>query len=63
MRCFQILCALVLSTASFFANPDLPSDFLTKEFHKGRREKLREKLPANSVAVFLQAPCATVPMM
>ncbi|MCI0751665.1 MAG: aminopeptidase P family protein [Flammeovirgaceae bacterium] len=33
-------------------NPDLPADFLTKEFHKERRDKLREKLPANSVAVF-----------
>jgi Xaa-Pro aminopeptidase len=31
---------------------DMPADFLTKEFHKERREKLREKLPANSVAVF-----------
>lgn len=33
-------------------NPDLPSDFLSKEFHKQRREQLRQKLPANSVAVF-----------
>jgi Xaa-Pro aminopeptidase len=33
-------------------NPDLPSDFLSKDFHKERRQKLREKLPAKSVAVF-----------
>ncbi|HEX5171366.1 MAG TPA: aminopeptidase P family protein [Cyclobacteriaceae bacterium] len=33
-------------------NPDLPSDFLSKDFHKERREKLREKLPPKSVAVF-----------
>jgi len=30
----------------------LPSDFLSKEFHKERRAALRAKLPANSVAVF-----------
>lgn len=32
-------------------NADLPSDFLSKEFHSERRQKLRDKLPANSVAV------------
>ncbi|MEO5601411.1 MAG: aminopeptidase P family protein [Cyclobacteriaceae bacterium] len=31
---------------------DLPNDFLTKQFHKDRRLKLREKLPPNSIAVF-----------
>ena len=31
---------------------DLPNDFLTKAFYKDRRDKLREKLPANSVTVF-----------
>ena len=31
---------------------DLPSDFLNQDFHRGRREALREKLPPNSVAVF-----------
>ena len=37
-------------------NSDLPTDFLTKEFHKDRREKLRAKLPLNSVAVFFANP-------
>ncbi|MFN6088366.1 MAG: aminopeptidase P N-terminal domain-containing protein, partial [Cyclobacteriaceae bacterium] len=37
-------------------NSDLPTDFLTKEFHKDRREKLRAKLPVNSVAVFFASP-------
>ncbi|NBP67182.1 MAG: aminopeptidase P family protein [Cytophagia bacterium] len=41
---------LVLSVAA--QNNDLPEDFLSKEWHAVRREKLREKLPANSVAVF-----------
>jgi Xaa-Pro aminopeptidase len=35
---------------------DLPTDFLTKDFHKGRRDKLRTSLPANSVAVFFANP-------
>ena len=29
-----------------------PEDFLKADFHKERREALREKMPANSVAVF-----------
>lgn len=33
-------------------NPNMPSDFLSKEWHKERRQKLREQLPPNSVAVF-----------
>lgn len=35
---------------------DLPSDFLPKEFHKERRDRVREKLPKNSVAVFFANP-------
>ena len=38
------------------SNADLPDDFLTKDFHEGRREKLREDLPSNSVAVFFANP-------
>jgi len=34
----------------------LPSDYLKPEFHKGRREALREKMPENSVAVFFANP-------
>jgi Xaa-Pro aminopeptidase len=56
----KILFLLALSIISFSGfgqqNEDLPEDFLTKEFHKDRREKLREKLPANSVAVFFANP-------
>jgi Xaa-Pro aminopeptidase len=49
-----LTCFLMFFAFAGFAQPaaDLPGDFLTKEFHKERREKLREKLPANSVAVF-----------
>jgi len=35
---------------------DQPKDFLTKDFHKDRRQKLRESLPANSVAIFFANP-------
>lgn len=49
---------LSLSSLASLAQPatDLPEDFLTKEFHLGRRAKLRESLPANSVAVFFANP-------
>ncbi len=46
---FLLLC---LVYSSFGQTGDLPEDFLSKEWHKERREKLRAKLPANSVAVF-----------
>ncbi len=35
---------------------DQPNDFLSKVFYKERRQKLREKLPANSVAAFFANP-------
>lgn len=35
---------------------DLPSDFLNRDFHRGRREALRQHLPPNSVAVFFANP-------
>jgi len=50
---YIFLCGLSLSALA--QSPDLPSDFLSKEFHLQRRQALREKLPANSVAVFFAA--------
>ncbi len=55
----KIICCLLLfiSTYSLQAqDADLPDDFLSKDFHLERREKLRESLPANSVAVFFANP-------
>jgi Xaa-Pro aminopeptidase len=55
----KVVCTLLLLSIWLplgAQNPDLPSDFLSKEFHKERRDKLREKLPANSVAVFFSNP-------
>jgi len=33
-----------------------PTDFLSKDFHKSRREALRNKMPKNSVAIFFANP-------
>ncbi len=35
---------------------DVPQDFLSKEFHKERREAVRAMMPPNSVAVFFANP-------
>ncbi|WP_420576824.1 aminopeptidase P N-terminal domain-containing protein [Ekhidna sp.] len=49
---------LILLTVSFLvlAQENLPNDFLSTEFHKERRALVREKMPANSVAVFFANP-------
>lgn len=52
MKNLVFIIALLIAIPGFAQNPDMPTDFLTKEFHKDRRAKLREKLPTNSVAVF-----------
>ena len=38
---------------------NLPTDYLTKEFHSGRRDALRELMPGNSVMVFFAYPTRT----
>ena len=34
------------------AQTNIPTDYLTSDFHKSRREALRSSMPDNSVAVF-----------
>ncbi|HET9053978.1 MAG TPA: aminopeptidase P family protein, partial [Cyclobacteriaceae bacterium] len=51
-RLLSILILLLLVSTTFAQNPDLPNDFLSKSWHKERRQKLRESMPPNSVAVF-----------
>ena len=49
------LTLLLAVVCLFFASgqdKNMPGDFLNKDFHAERRQKLREKMPANSVAVF-----------
>ena len=41
---------------SLLAQADLPTDYLSAEFHEGRREALRELMPENSVAVIFAYP-------
>src|SRR6478609_11809925 len=52
--------AIILITFFFFQaaaqEPEKPTDLLSKSFYKERRQKLRAKLPANSVAVFFATP-------
>jgi Xaa-Pro aminopeptidase len=38
------------------AQNDAPSDYLSAQFHKERREALRSKMPNNSLAVFFGNP-------
>jgi len=53
-----LLFAIIVSSSAGYGQklPNEPADFLTKDFHQERRKLLREKLPANSVAVFFANP-------
>ncbi|MFH7013722.1 aminopeptidase P N-terminal domain-containing protein [Flavobacterium sp. FlaQc-52] len=46
----------LLTTVQVFSQKNLPTDYLTKEFHKGRREAFRALMPDNSVAVIFSYP-------
>jgi Xaa-Pro aminopeptidase len=52
MKLLFFLLTLFLSFSLLAQEADLPDDFLSKDFHKDRRAKLRANLPVNSVAVF-----------
>jgi Xaa-Pro aminopeptidase len=56
MRTTCIFILVLCGLPGFAQNGDLPTDFLSNQFHRERREKVREKLPANSVAVFFANP-------
>ena len=51
---FSVLFCLIVNLG--FAQTDLPTDYLSSDFHKDRREQLRKSMPANSVAVFFANP-------
>jgi Xaa-Pro aminopeptidase len=51
-----ITCMVSLQSFSQTVSESLPTDYLTKEFHAGRREALRKLMPANSVAVIFAYP-------
>ncbi|HKK12061.1 MAG TPA: aminopeptidase P N-terminal domain-containing protein [Flavobacteriaceae bacterium] len=52
---FALLCFITFSISGFAQN-GTPKDYLSSEFHKGRREAFRAKMPKNSVAVFFANP-------
>jgi Xaa-Pro aminopeptidase len=47
---------LVFITVFGYAQEGVPTDYLSADFHKNRREALRNKMPDNSVAVFFANP-------
>jgi Xaa-Pro aminopeptidase len=49
--CFSLLCSFLC-----LAQDNLPADYLSKEFHAGRRQALRQLMPANSVVVVFAYP-------
>lgn len=65
---YSILTVIALLSISLFSQEEISinkekqnyyryeNDFLSKEFHRERREKLRELLPEGSAAVFYSAP-------
>src|SRR5215203_3076639 len=53
------LISVLLFSKILPAQENLPEDYLSKEFHKGRREAARALMPANSVMVVFAAPTRT----
>ncbi len=51
-----IIVISILITISTDAQERLPTDYLSKEFHAGRRKAFRNMMPANSVAVVFAYP-------
>jgi Xaa-Pro aminopeptidase len=52
MKLTGSLFLLFLSLSCLAQEANMPADFLSKDWHRERREKVRAKLPAKSVAVF-----------
>ena len=55
LSCFSLLPAFSQTGNS---SDNLPTDYLTPAFHAGRRQALRDLMPANSVAVIFSYPAA-----
>lgn len=57
VRLILLFAGISFGAEAFAQNqPDKPTDFLDKNFHRQRRELLIKQLPANSVAVFFANP-------
>ena len=57
-RFFIFVCIFSVSIC-LRAQDDLPTDYLSKEFHAGRRDALRKIMPDNSVFVVMAFPTRT----
>ena len=55
MKHYYLITALLIFFIGLKAQ-DLPTDYLSSEFHKERRQALRDLMPENSVAVFFANP-------
>jgi len=53
LSCLLFLCFLL------YAQKDIPTDYLSPNFHKSRRDAARELMPSNSVLVVFAAPTRT----
>ena len=53
---FPVMMFLLLVSVASAQENNLPQDYLSPEFHAGRREALRELMPDNSVAVVFAYP-------
>ncbi len=56
MKSLIISLVFVFSMASTIAQENLPTDYLSATFHKGRRDELRKSMPANSVVAVFSFP-------
>lgn len=56
MKNFIIAAMAICMTCILQAQGDLPKDYLSAEFHQGRRDALRNSMPKNSVSVFFANP-------
>src|SRR5688572_29971159 len=66
LRKISLVVSVVLLSFYSLAQPaplskedDLPKDYLSKDFHAGRREALRQSMPDNSVVVIFSYPVRT----
>jgi Xaa-Pro aminopeptidase len=59
MKQVLFFCIAIFTFTTLLGQEDLPQDYLTKEFHAGRRAALREKMPANSVVMVAAFPTRT----
>ena len=56
MKHLLLFFSFIITVFQVHSQENLPTDYLSKEFHKGRREAFRTMMPTNSVAVIFSYP-------